>query len=75
MFFEMKCNRQEVGNPVLIGRIALHRRTMHVASKFRRTAMGQVDRRAVIPEKDVVILPAVPIDKLRLCAMSEKQFE
>jgi len=63
------------GSPASIGRIALHRRAMHVTSKFRRTAMRQVNRAAVVPEKQVVILPAMPVDKLRLCAMREEEFE
>ena len=37
--------------------------------------MGQVNGAAVIPEKEVVILPVMAIDKLWLCAVSEKEFE
>lgn len=62
-------------NDALIRRITLHRGAMQVPSKVRRAAVCQVNRRSIVPENEVVILPAMTINETRLGAMNEKKFE
>ena len=56
-------------------RFALHRGAMQVAPKVRRTAVRQVNRASIVPENQVVVLPAMAINETRLGAMGEKEFE
>jgi hypothetical protein len=61
--------------PTLIGRITLHRCAMQVAPKLLRTAVGQVNRASIVPENEVVILPAVAVNETRCRTMREEEFE
>src|ERR1700733_4505750 len=61
--------------PTLTGRITLHRCAMQVAPKLLRTAMRQVNRASIVPEDEVVILPAMPVNETRLRTMGEEEFE
>jgi hypothetical protein len=56
-------------------RIAPHRGAMHVAPKLWRTAVRQVNRTSIVPENEVVVLPAMAINETRLGTMDEKGFE
>jgi len=48
---------------------------MQVAPKVRRTAVCQVNRASIVPENEVVILPAMAINETRLGTMDEKESE
>ena len=63
------------GNDALIRRITLHRGAMQVSPKVRRAAVCQVNGTSIVPENEVVILPAMAINETRLGAMNEKKFE
>lgn len=61
--------------PALIGRVPLHRCAMQVPPKLWRAAVGQVNRAAIVPEDEVVVLPAMAVNETRCRAMGEKEFE
>lgn len=61
--------------PTLIRFVALYRSAMKIASKVWWTAVGQVNRTSIVPENQIVVLPAVPIDESGLRAMAEKEHE
>src|SRR5580658_11055728 len=61
--------------PTLIGRITLHRCAMQVTPKLLRTAVGQVNRASIVPENEVVILPAVAVNETRCRTMGEEELE
>ena len=44
-----------------------------MAPKLRRTAVGQVNRASIVPENQVVVLPAMAINGTRLGTMDEKE--
>src|ERR1700733_641175 len=48
---------------------------MQVAPKLLRTAVGQVNRASIVPEDEIVILPAVPVNETRCRTVCEEQFE
>jgi hypothetical protein len=61
--------------PALIGPVTFHRCAMQVPPKLCRTAVGQVNRAAIVPEDEVVVLPAMAVNETCCRAMGEKEFE
>jgi len=62
-------------NDALIRRITLYRGAIQVSPKVRRAAVCQVNRASIVPENEIVILPAMAINETRLGTMDEKESE
>ena len=71
----LRRSRKECSFPTLIGRITLHRGAMQMAPKLLRTAVGQVNRASIVPENEVVMLPAVAVNETRFRTMGKEDFE
>lgn len=68
--------RHGVGRRALSARnVALYRRPMHVTAQLRRTTVREMDRAAIVPEHDVVLLPAMTIGKASFRAMYKEALQ